>query len=242
MFFKAVHKTLNTLRSGYFLKMLLLSLLATGAGYAIFFYGIVWALNSTIFVTIGWLEWVLDWLAGIGTGILAWLLFPAILPVIASLFLEQIAGSIEKREYGMAETPSLPFWPELMSSLSFAGFVLFINLILLPFYLFPVLIPFLYYPVNAYLVGREFFETCAARHMGRREARELRKSYRFAVMLAGGALVGITNIPIANLFAPFLGVAIMVHLFLLLKPEAAVKASDAPPTPPALPPQSQSIS
>lgn len=223
MFFTSVLKTLRTLRTGYFMKMLLLSLAATGIGYVIFFYGIVWLLGSTTFVSISWLEWVLDWFAGIGTGILAWFLFPAILPLIASMFLEQIAGSIERREYGMEKAPSLPFWPEVANALSFAAFSIFINLLLLPFYLIPLLIPFLYYPVNAYLLGREFFETCAARHVGRREAREIRKSYRLGVMLAGGVIVAATNIPGVNLFAPFIGVAVMVHLYrqLALRPRPA---------------------
>ncbi len=207
--------------SGYFLKMLLLSLAATGIAYAIFFYGIIWLLGATAFVSSSWLELALDWFAGIGTGILAWFLFPAILPLIASLFLEQIAGSIEKREYGITDVPSLPFWGEIMSGLSFAGLALLINLLLLPFYLFPLLFPFIYYPVNAYLLGREFFETCAARHVGRREAREFRKAYRFQILLAGGMLVAMTNTPFVNLFAPFIGVAIMVHVFQLIKPRPA---------------------
>lgn len=213
MFFKSVFRTVRTLRSAYFMRMLLLSLAATGVGYAIFFYGIAFLLGETVFVSIGWLEYALDWLAGIGSGIVAWFLFPAILPLIASFFLEQIAGSIEKREYQVAPVPGLPFWGEVSSGLSFAAFCLFVNLILLPFYLFPLLFPFIYYPVNAFLLGREFFETCAARHVGRREARELRKSYRFIVLLAGGCLVVMVNMPVVNLFAPFIGVALTVHLF-----------------------------
>lgn len=210
-------KTLRTLTSAYFVKMLLISLAATGAGYAVFFYGIIWILGNTAFVSIGWLDWVLDWFAGIGTGVLAWFLFPAILPLIAAMFLEQIADRIEIREYDIKNPPSLPFWGEVASGASFAAFSLFVNLLLLPFYLFPFLFPFLYYPVNAYLLGREFFETCSARHVGRKEARELRKAYRFNVMLAGGLLVVIVNTPVLNLFAPFIGVALMVHLYQRLK-------------------------
>lgn len=217
MLLKALLKTSRTLLSGYFMKMLLLSLAATGVAYAIFFYGIIYLLGVTSFVSIGWLDWVLDWFAGIGTGLLAWFLFPAILPLIASMFLEQIAGRIEGKEYQMEKVPALPFWGEVANGLSFAAFSIFVNLLLLPFYFFPLLFPFLYYPVNAHLLGREFFETCAARHIGRREAREVRKSYRFGILLAGGVLVGLTNIPIVNLFAPFIGVALMVHLFRQLK-------------------------
>lgn len=217
MFTSALAKTLRTLSSAYFLKMLLLSLAATGVGYAIFFYGIVWILSETAFVSIGWLDWVLDWFAGIGTGVLVWFLFPAILPLIAAMFLEQIADRIEMREYHITNPPSLPFWGEVASGLSFAAFSLFVNLLLLPFYLFPLLFPFLYYPVNAYLLGREFFETCSARHVGRKEARELRKSYRLSVLLAGGLLVATVNTPVLNLFAPFIGVALMVHLYQKIK-------------------------
>ncbi len=232
MLIAALTRTIGSVFKGYFIRMLLLSLAATAVGYVIFFYGITTLLSETAFVTIGWLDWVLDWVAGIGIGILAWFLFPAILPLIAYIFLEQIAGRIEKHEYGIAKPPTLPFFEGVWQGLSFAALSIFINLILLPFYLFPLLFPILYYPVNAYLLGREIFETCAARHVGRREAKALRQEIRTSAMLAGGLIVIITNTPLANLFAPFLGVAIMVHLYQRHKPTSVDTATLLPPEAP----------
>ncbi len=214
MWITAFLKTLRTAFKAYFIRMLLLSLGITAIGYAVFFYGVTWILGATSFISIGWLEWILDWLAGIGTGIIAWFLFPAILPLIASMFMEVIAGQIEKQEYDMAKPPSLPFWPEVWNGLAFAGWSLLLNVLVLPFYLFAPLIPFIYYSLNAYLLGREFFEIVAGRHIGRREAKLMRQtSYRFHVFMAGLVIAVSVNIPIINLFAPFIGVAIMVHLY-----------------------------
>lgn len=223
MLVPALFKTLRTLFSGYFLKMLALSLAATGLGYALFFYGLSWVLGETSFVGTGWLDTVLDWFAGIGVGIIAWFAFPAILPVIAAIFTEQIANQIEVKEYGQEKPPSLPFWGEMAHAASFAAFCLFVNLVLLPFYLTGVLFPFLYYPVNAYLLGREFFESCAARHVGRREAKQMRMEGRISILLGGGLILVITNTPVANLFAPFIGVALMVHLYQWMQRAQATK-------------------
>lgn len=213
----ALFRTFRTLCSGYFLKMLALSSAATALGYALFFYGLHWLLTETAFVHFGWLDRLLDWFAGLGVGVLVWFAFPAVLPLIAALFTEQIANRIERREYGQEPIPALPFWGEITHAACFTVFSLFVNLVLLPFYLTGVLFPFLYYPVNAYLLGREFFESCAARHLGRREAGHLRKERRFSVLLAGGLLLVMTNTPVINLFAPFLGVAMMVHLYRQLR-------------------------
>ena len=166
----ALFKTFRTIGRPYFWNMLVLSLLVTAVAFGVLFLTVGYILSTTAFVSTGWLDTILDWTAGLGTGVLAWFLFPALLPLVASLFLEQIAGRIERREYDLEPLPSLPFWPEVLAGLKFTGVSLLLNLIALPLYLVPVLFPFVYYTLNSYLLGREFFETVAGRHVGRREA------------------------------------------------------------------------
>ncbi|MGI9450921.1 MAG: EI24 domain-containing protein [Geminicoccaceae bacterium] len=211
--FAALLKALRTLAQPYFLNMLLLSLAVTVVAFGILFLIVGYLLSATDFVSIGWLEVILDWTAGLGTGVVAWFLFPALLPLVASLFLEQIAGRIERREYGIANPPSLAFWPEVLAGLKFAGLSLILNLIVLPLYLIPVLFPFVYYSLNSYLLGREFFETVAGRHIGRKAADALRRQHRTPVLLTGVIIALCATLPVAGLFAPFASVGMMVHLY-----------------------------
>ncbi|MEZ5931772.1 MAG: EI24 domain-containing protein [Alphaproteobacteria bacterium] len=215
--FAALLKTLRTLARPYFLNILLLSLAATVVAFGILFLIVGYLLSVTAFVSTGWLELILDWTAGLGTGVLAWFLFPAFLPLVASLFLEQIAGTIERREYGLANPPSLTFWPEVRAGLKFTGLALILNLMALPLYVIPVLFPFVYYALNSYLLGREFFETVAGRHVGRKEANAVRRQHRVSVLLAGLIITLGATLPLVGLFAPFASVALMVHLYQTMK-------------------------
>lgn len=209
----ALLKTFRTIGQPYFLSMLLLSLVATAVAFGALFVTVGYVLSATAFVATGWLDVILDWTAGLGTGILAWFLFPVLLPLVASLFLEQAAGRIERREYGLDAPPALPFWPEVLEGLKFAGRALSLNLMALPLYLVPVLFPFIYYALNSYLLGREFFETVAGRHTGRHTAKALRREQRLQVLLSGLIIALCATLPFVALFAPFIGVAVAVHLF-----------------------------
>lgn len=211
--FAVLLRTFRTIGRPYFLTMLLLSLVVTAVAFGVLFVIVGYLLSATAFVSTGWLETILDWTAGLGTGVLVWFLFPVLVPLVASFFLEQVAGRIERREYGLETTTSLPFWPEVLEGLRFAGLSLLLNLMALPFYLVPVLFPFIYYGLNSYLLGREFFETVAGRHVGRKAANGLRREHRLKVLLSGLIITLCATLPIAALFAPFVGVAATVHLF-----------------------------
>ena len=210
--FAALLKTFRTMGRSYFLTMLLLPLLVTAAVFGVFIVAIGYLLSATAFVSTGWLDVILDWTAGLGTVVLAWFLFPALLPLVASIFLEQIAGRIERQEYGLEDPPSLPVSQEMVAGAKFAGISLSLNLASLPLYLIPPLIPAVYYGLNSYLLGREFFESVAGRHMGRKAANALRREHRLLVLFSGLMIALCATLPLATLIAPFVGVAVAVHL------------------------------
>ena len=212
MIFKSIIRTLKTGVRGYFIKLLLLSLFGTAVGYGVFLYGVKALLMATSFVPWGWVEWLLDWFVGAGTVVLAVILFPTILPLIANIFQEEIAAKIEKHEYDIKRDKKLPLLPEIMAGLSFAGWSLLLNLLILPFWLIGIY-PFIYIALNSHLLGREFFEIVVGRHIGRKEARNLRKDYRGTVFLSGGVILLLTITPFLNLLAPFFAVALMVHFY-----------------------------
>ena len=205
-------QTLNTMRKGYFIKLLLLSLLATAIMGGVFFYGIQLILSATSFFSWSWLEQILDWFIAGGVGLLAFFLFPSVLPLIANLFQEEIAGLIERKEYDV-EADRLPLLPELAHGLSFMVWSLFLNFIMLLFIWTGPVYLVLYYVVNSHLLGREFFEIVAGRHLKRSGARTLRKDYRLYAFIGGAVILGLTLIPLTTLFTPFIALALMVHLY-----------------------------
>ncbi len=159
-----------------------------------------------------WAPW-LPWFGGIGATVVAWLLFPGIMPVIATFFDNRIAQTIEQQEYAAVRPHEPAFWPELVHDMRFTALAITLNVLVLPLYLLPVINLVLFYALNGYLLGREFFTMAARRHLPGIEVEKLRRRHGRSVMAAGVMLTFLATIPIANLIAPFWGIAVMVHLY-----------------------------
>ena len=168
---------------------------------------------SSIF-SVGWLEAVVDALGRISALILSWLLFPATISAVISLFLDQIASRVEDQHF-----PELPpiGAQNLIDSINVAikFFVVLISLnIFLLFFIFtgPIYIV-LYYLVNGYLISREFFELIALRRLDSGETKLMRRKFRLPLILIGTVFTFLMTVPIVNLFIPIVATATMVHLF-----------------------------
>jgi uncharacterized protein involved in cysteine biosynthesis len=105
----------------------------------------------------------------------------------------------------------------LWAGLRFAAVALLLNVALLPVYLvtlfFPPLYFLVFYLVNGYLLGREYFELVAYRRIEERAADEFRRAYRGRLTLAGVVIALILTIPVVNLIAPIVATAFALHLF-----------------------------
>ncbi|MGB1540400.1 MAG: EI24 domain-containing protein [Rickettsiales bacterium] len=187
-------------------------------GFTLFMMGTVAVLRSFDVTGGGIVEWFLDIALSLGASVGMWFLLPVLVPAIAAFFQEPIANSIEKRDYPEFMPPAVerPLLREIWEDTKFVLLILICNILFFIVYFIPIIGQFAYYSVNGYLIGREFFETAAARHIGKKEAKALRKQYPTPAFLCGVLIVFCTNVPLLNLFAPFIGVAIMVHLFHLL--------------------------
>lgn len=219
MFLRAFSRTLRTMRSPHFLGMLMKTALLTLLVFILLITGIGAGMRSfEITGQGGWMEWAADVFLTLGAGFLGWMLLPVAVPAIAAFFQESIADSIERRDYPEYMPPAAqrPFLQELWEDTKFVLLLVAVNILFLPTYFIPVVNLFTYYGVNGYFIGREFFETAAARHMGKTNAKALRREYPTPAFLCGCCIVFCTNVPLLNLVAPFIGVAIMVHLFHLL--------------------------
>lgn len=214
MLFPTIFRSFRTLFSPHFIGLFLKTTFITIAVFSVFMITVTaFTINLHLFG-----EGSESTFANIGISIVAfvfsWLLLPTLVPLIAAFFQETIADRIEAHEYPEYSPPAIqrPLAKELWEDTKFVLFLIFINILMLPTFLLGIG-AIAYFFVNSYFVGREFFETAATRHVGRTTAKELRKRNSILVLFGGSAIVLLSITPILNFTAPFIGVALMVHLF-----------------------------
>ena len=212
--FAAFLKAFGQLADGATRRVIWLSLGAAIAVFAALWLTIGAVIESTELFASGWLEAVVDVLGWAATLVLTWFLFPAVFTVIASLFLDRVASATEARHYAdLPEAPGAGLGAALGATAGFLAAMVVLNLVMLIFLLIPPLFPFVFYGVNGYLLGREFFELVALRRIGLEEVRHLRKAHRGRLFLAGIVIALLFTVPGLNLVAPVIATAAMVHLF-----------------------------
>ena len=149
------------------------------------------------------------------------ILFPPVMTVIVGIFLEDVCEAVESKHYPNEGAPrNQPMLDSIYNALKFLGITIGINILVLPIYIltwwFFGLGFIVYYLVNGYLVGREFFELVALRRMDAATAAGLRRAHRGRITLAGFVTVFAMTVPFVNLIAPVLAAAMMVHIYMEL--------------------------
>jgi CysZ protein len=208
----AFAKALRNLLLPGILKLFLLCLLAYAVGWTV----LAWLIGSLIasLAGAGGAEGLFLHLLGtMGGGVLAWFLFPLLYPVIMSFFDDYIAEAIERQDYPHLPKAEPPFWPTFAHDLKFTLKAIGLNILCLPLYLMPVINIVVYYTLNGYLLGSQFFRMAAGRRAHYKESEQLRRRHRGTVILAGVLISICATIPFLNLAAPILGVATLLHLF-----------------------------
>jgi uncharacterized protein involved in cysteine biosynthesis len=194
-------------------------------------YIIVWAVLAHVSVAnIWWIDILVDVVGGLAVLVLTWLLFPAVATLMISLFIERIITAVETRYYPHLPAPvPLPLWQSIAVALKFTSVMAVLNLIALPLYLVPILNVVVFYGLNAYLLGREYFEMVALRRRDLRSTQQMRHAHRLRCFIAGLVIAGLLTIPVVNLVAPLLAAAFMVHLVTaLLTPLTSPGPLDSP--------------
>lgn len=185
-----------------------------------------WIFSSTVDISSlslwGWLEDLLDWIAGFVVGmsliVVSAVLFPGVATIIVGFFLEDVVAAVEAKHYPN-EPPAQPqpVSEVVASTARFALMVIGLNLLCLPLYLILMFIPpfnlVLYYLLNGYLVSREYFELVAYRRLDPGAALAMRRRSRGRIMLSGILLTFLLTIPIINFLTPVIATAFMVHVF-----------------------------
>lgn len=213
----SLKNSILTLARGKTLLLSLTSLVVTALLLAGLIFLVNFALSHVQILPFAWLDTLFDTAGTVLAGFLVWVLFPAFMPIIASLFQESLIHSIEVKDYpDHVAAGSLSLSADLKQGLLFTLTLIGINLLLLPVYFTGIGIV-AFYVANSYLIGREFFEVVATRHSSEVDILALRKRHRLLVSLAGACLMIISSLPGLQLIAPFLGVTLMTHLFHALR-------------------------
>jgi CysZ protein len=160
------------------------------------------------------IETVLQWLGGFALVVGSIFLIPPVSSLIAGLYIDDIAATVEKENFP-ADPPGreLPVPQAILTALRFFFVVLAVNLVALLLLLVPGVNLIAFYAGNGYLLGREYLEMAATRHLPAAEARALRKSNRLVVFLAGLIIAGLASVPILNLVTPLFATAFMVRVY-----------------------------
>lgn len=160
-----------------------------------------------------WVTTAVMWLLGTGMFIGAGFLIGPVAAIFAGIFLDDVAEQVERTHYsGDIPGQAMPMVPSIIMAAKFALVVIGANLLALMLVLLPGINFAIFFFVNAYLLGREFFQFAAMRFRPVAETEALRRANSTNIFLAGLIIAGFMAVPILNLFTPVFATAMMVHL------------------------------
>jgi CysZ protein len=195
------------------IKAVVLSVLAYAAVWALAW----WLIMQSRWADAAWLDHTLRALGGLGVMVVSLLLFPSVFVVLQSLFLDGVADKIEARHYpGMGAARGTSFRDGLFVAIKVMVLLIAVNLLMLPVYILGSIFlgagMALYYAVNGWLCGREYFAQVALRRTTRAEVKRWVSRNRGTIWLAGTLITLLGTVPLLNLAAPVIGCALMVHV------------------------------
>ncbi len=211
------------LSDGRFLRVLLWSVALTFLALAAVFWAMMILLGlvlpeTVVLPFVGEVTFVDNLLSVAAIGVMLALSVVLMVPaaaVVVGFFLDSIVSAVEARYHpGLPEIEDVSIGQQVVDSLRFFGLVVVANLFALVIYLLVApLAPFIFWIVNGYLLGREYFTLVAMRRLGPDGARRLWKRNLPQIWLAGTAMTVPLSVPLLNLIVPVLGVAVFTHQF-----------------------------
>jgi len=158
---------------------------------------------------------ILEWMAPVLMLIGLFAVGGPVAALFGSLYLDRVADAIEARSYSAdAKAPGAKLTTSVSAGMRLAGAVILADVVLLPAdALFPGAAEVLTILVNGFLLGREYFELAALRHVSAKTADALRQRNWARVFIGGLLISALSAIPFADFFAPLFGAALMVHFY-----------------------------
>lgn len=223
MIFGAFFKALGQIGDPRFRRVLLLGVGLTLALLIAATVGVLWFIqwlsgDTAQIWLIGEVRWLDDLLSVAGLGVMLLLSVVLMVPVasaITSIFLDEVAQAVEDKHYPTLPRPEPQSMGEAFKdSINFLGVIVAANIVALFFYaIFAPFAPFIFWGLNGYLLGMEYFQLAAMRHIGRRNAKAMRKANRGTIWAAGALMAIPLTVPVVNLVVPILGAATFTHIF-----------------------------
>lgn len=223
MILSSFFSALGQIGDARFRRVLLLGLALTIALLIGATSGFVWLIGMLTadsvsvpwFGEITWLGDVISWGSFVLFFVLSVFLMMPVASAITSMFLDEVAAAVEDRHYPHLPPPhNVPFWDALVDTVNFLGVLIGANILALILYvLFPPAAIFIFWGLNGFLLGREYFTLAAIRRVGRVQAKELRRAHSATIWIAGTLMAIPLSIPLVNLLIPIIGAATFTHLF-----------------------------
>lgn len=223
--FTAVGRTLSQLLDPAFLKVLFLGLITTVAAV-----GVTYLISSELMKEMPLYESGWQWWQDLVNDALGFIFhttffftimffFVPISTIFVSIFLDDIVDAVEDKYYADKKAGSrLGLGRLAYLAMRLLLFILLLNILISPLYLlFFFWLPFvpmvIFYMLNSYLLGWGYYEMIAVRHLGIKGAGKHQKTIRLPIILAGFLTMVLFTIPIVNLTAPIIGLALICHVF-----------------------------
>jgi len=147
--------------------------------------------------------------------ILSVFLMVPVASAITSMFLDDVAQAVEDVHY-----PELPpvgrqsLGEAVKDTVNFLGVLIVANLFALILYVvFAPFALFIFWALNGFLLGREYYTLAAMRRVGREEASRLRRRHMGTIWAAGVLMAIPLSVPLVNLVIPILGAASFTHIY-----------------------------
>ena len=162
-----------------------------------------------------WADDLLSWTSFLVMMVLSIFLMMPVASAITSMFLDRVAQAVEDRHYpALPPARQQPVMDGLRDGVNFLGALIAANIFAFLLYmLFPPFAPLIFWSLNGYLLGREYFTLAAIRRMGRAEADALRRRHGLTIWAAGTLMAMPLSVPLLNLAVPIIGAATFTHLF-----------------------------
>lgn len=223
MIFSSFGKAISQISDPRFRKVFYLGVGLTFAllvaVYAAFLLFLSWLFGDEVIIPlvgeITWLNDLLSWSSFFVMVLLSTFLMIPVASAITSLFLEEVAQAVEDEHYpNLPNVPRFGVWMAIRDSVNFLGLIIIANTLALVLYVFfPPFAPIIFWVLNGYLLGNEYFQLAAMRRVGYANAKVLRKQHRGTIWLAGTFMAIPLSVPILNLIIPILGAATFTHIY-----------------------------
>lgn len=160
-----------------------------------------------------WASTALVWILGAGLIVGMGFLIAPVTSVFAGVFLDEIAEEVERTHYPDDQPgKALSFGQSIGITARFFGLVLLGNFVALLLVVFLGVGFLVFFLLNGYLLGREYFQFAAMRHRSVSDVEVLRRKYSLEIFLAGLVIAVLLSVPIINLLTPLFAGALMVHV------------------------------